>query len=737
MAAKDRATTLLGDLNGGLVAGLLSLPPAMALGALVFGTLGREYLAFGVVSGLISMAVANLVAGALGSVRVMTVGPSTPAALMLAAALSLATQADAVAKSGNPAATAIALVLLVVAFGGLLEVGLGALRLGDLAKFIPFPVVAGQLNGLAFLLIIAQVRPLFGLRGDAAFFAWSTWSACQPLTLAVGMVTITAIVSSRRISPRLPGALVGIVAGTAFFHLLRALGHAASLGPTIGAIPSSFPLPRFALPMWGALGDPTLRATIVALIPTAFGVAALLALGTLLSTLVVDKHTGERSNSSRELMAQGAANLIAACFGGNSVVGFSGVPIANYETGGRTRRSRLVVGLFGLAVLVVLGPLMGQIPTVVFAGTLFTIGISMVDTWSFSLLPKLLSRQERTAAVMLDLAIVVLVAGILVGVSILHGVATGVALSFVLFVVRMSRKTVRRRFSGATVRANAGRSAEELELLAQNGGRIQVLELEGSLFFGAADRLGVQLEAILDTDCATIVLDLERVTDIDSTGAMALGQIVSRAAAKNCGLVFSSVGKDHAFTRVARPSGMLDAVGDDHCFATLDDALCWAEDRLLDDLVGADRYERELPPARTDVLERLDAADLEQFMTYCYARPFDEGELVFAEGDDGDSILFISSGRIDLFKGDADDETRIMTLCPGQVCGEMAIIDGGSRSATARASGRLACHVLTAQQLERMRQEDPQLAARFYRGLSQLLSARLRLANRLSMELRA
>lgn len=736
MPRNTYATTLLGDLNGGLVAGLLSLPPAMALGALVFGALGDDYLAFGVVSGLASMAIANFAAGLLGSVRVMTVGPSTPAALMLAAALSLAMGAEAVTTSKDPAATAIVMVLFVVALAGVLEILLGIFNLGQLAKFIPFPVVAGQLNGLALLLLMAQLRPLFGLATAGSVFSPKTWATWQPLTFLVGAATIAAIVLCKRVSEKLPNALFGIVVGSALYHLLAALGFAAQLGPTIGAIPSGFPPPRYALALWELLAEPSFRPLLFDLVPSALGVAALLALGTLLSILVVDKHTGDRSNSSRELIAQGAANLLASFFGGNSVVGFSGIPIANYETGGRTSLSRLVVGVFGLLVLVVLGPLISRIPTVVFAGTLVTIGVSMADRWSLGLVPKLFSAKERTPTLLFDMAIVITVASILVGVSILHGVAVGVALSCVLFIVRMSRRTIRRQFDGVAIRANVGRNAEELAMLASSGERIQVLELEGALFFGAADRLGVELEKILETEREIVILDLKRVNDVDSTGAMALGQILKRAEARACRLVFSSVGPNHAFARLAAHTGILDAVEGERIFTSLDDALGWAEDQLLDRLLGADRYAKELPLERTDVLERFAAEDVDRLQSFCEKRSYGDGETVFCQGDDGDAIFLITAGRIELFRSDGDDERRIMTLCPGQVCGEMAIIDGGPRSATARAAERLCCYVLTRDQLEAMRKEVPGVAESFYHGLTRLLSTRLRVANRLSMELR-
>ena len=624
----------------------------------------------------------------------------------------------------------------MVVLAGFLELLLGAFKLGELAKYIPFPVVSGQLNGLAFLLIASQLRPLLGLSRESALF--SSWEAILPLNLLVGLVTLGVILLSEKLSKKLPAALVGIVAGSLFYYILVSLGHQASLGPTIGQAPSGFPTPRFAPQILEAAFHPEWRPVLISQIPVAFGVAALLSLGTLLSILVVDKHTGERSDSSRELMAQGAGNMAAALFGNAAVVvGFSGVPIANYDNGGRTRLSRVIAGLFGLVVLVALGPLIGKVPQVVFAGTLFYIGMTMVDKWSFSLVPKLFSSKERTPAVILDLGIVVLVAGIIIGVSILHGVAVGIALSCMLFVVRMSHKTIRRQFCGSAIRANVDRGGEELELLDQSGGRIQVLELEGALFFGAADKLGMQLEQIVDEGCDIIVVDLKRVTDVDSTGAMALAQVLDRARAQGSDIVLGSIGPDHVFRNQASHTGIIDALGEDHCFPTLDDAFSWAEDRLLDKVLGSDRYQNELPLGSVEVLRSLSSEFLEEFKGYCERRQFEDGEIVFREGDPGDEVLLVLSGRIDLFRASVTgDERRIMTLCPGTVCGEMAIIDGGPRSATARASGSLGCFSLPQHRLLEMREKSPALAARFFEGLSKLLSVRLRVANKLNLELR-
>ena len=163
MGGRPSQATLKGDVVGGVVAGILSLPEAMAFGAVVFAGLGREYLSFGVVAGLTALALANLVGAFSGGVRIMTTGPYAVSSLMLSSAVGLLVAEDAAGTSAETAARVVSLLFFIVFLAGLFQALFGLSKLGTLAKYIAYPVIAGMANAIAVLIVLGQIRPMAGL----------------------------------------------------------------------------------------------------------------------------------------------------------------------------------------------------------------------------------------------------------------------------------------------------------------------------------------------------------------------------------------------------------------------------------------------------------------------------------------------------------------------------------------------------------------------------------------------
>ncbi len=725
--------TLKGDVVGGVVAGILSLPEAMAYGALVFVGLGHEYLSFGVVSGLTALALANLVSAFLGGVPIMSTGPYAMSSLMLSSAVALLAAQN---TAGSPAETATRVVVLlffVVFLAGVFQALFGFSKLGNLAKYIPYPVIAGLANAIAVLIFIGQIRPMAGLGKETSFLdPGSVLAGFQPLTLLTGVVTIATIMLGPRVTRKIPGSALGIGVGTGVYYALALAGYRDSLGPLIGSIPFSIPKPGFALDFVSLLGDRSFFSTTASLLPLALGVAVVTSLRTLLGAVTIDNVTRGRSDTSKELVAQGCGNMVNALFGGVAVAGYSGQPLASYQNGGRTLRSRFVVGAFALSVLVFLGPIIGGIPVVVLAGTLVTLAYLTVDRWSLGLVTKLLRKDQRSSGIALDLVLVLVVMGVMLGVGIFEGVGIGIVASIFFFVYRMSKRTIRSRYTAREVRSMFDRNHAEFALLDAEGHRIEIFELEGSLFFGAADGLAATVEQSLTSDVQWVILDFARVTDLDSTGAKLLARLDDIARENGKTIVFSSVDPETGTGRSLVEYGLSDTRT---WFGAIDEALGETEDRLLDEILGEHRYELELDLGQVDALGEMSPQELETFAGYCDRLEYSDGDLLFAQGTPGEHVFFIVKARIDLYldrriasrSGNARGKL-IATLCPGTICGEMAILDGKPRSAKAVARGGLTCYRLSRRSLKRLEDEHPAISYKLLAGIGRELAKRIRQA---------
>jgi SulP family sulfate permease len=323
----------------------------MAYGAIVFVGLGQDYVSFGVTAGLTALALGNLVSAFLGGVRIMCAGPYAMSSLMLSAAVTLLVSQGATGSPDENAARVVVLLFFIVLLAGALQTLFGLSKLGDLAKYIPYPVIAGLANAIAILIFVGQIRPMLGLEKEISLFdVGSVLAGFQPLTLLIGAITVGAILLGPKVIQKIPGAIVGIGVGTGLYYLLFALGYRDVLGPLIGSIPFSIPMPGFALEFASLIGDESFPSTLLSLLPLALGVAVVSSLRTLLAAVTLDNVTRSRSNTSRELVAQGCGNMVSALCGGVAVAGYSGQPLASYQNGGRSLRSRFVGGAFAFAL---------------------------------------------------------------------------------------------------------------------------------------------------------------------------------------------------------------------------------------------------------------------------------------------------------------------------------------------------------------------------------------------------
>jgi anti-anti-sigma factor len=337
----------------------------------------------------------------------------------------------------------------------------------------------------------------------------------------------------------------------------------------------------------------------------------------------------------------------------------------------------------------------------------------------------------------LDLLVVLLVAVSTLVFDPVVGVATGVSLAVLFFLVRMSRSVVRRTYHGDTVRSRQARDPKLMELLAVHGRRIVVFQLEGAIFFGTAEGLADCVEAAARSGAGYVILDLRRVNDLDSTGARIFLQINARLKRAGGSLLLSHPHDNYLVSSILRDLGVASLLGDGALFPDTDTALEWAEDRLLLAHGAGDVLSGEIAVDRLSVLESLSEAECVVVRALLVRRRFRGGEIVIEEGSADRDLFLMSSGTVSV-RVDVPGQgrqRRLASFSAGTVFGELALLDQQPRSATVTADTDVVCHVLSEEAFRALEKEHPGIAIKILKNLGRELSRRVRQANTIISQL--
>jgi len=732
-------SNLRGDLTGGFVAAVVSIPMSIGFGLLAFAPFGERFLSIGILTGLYGAIFLGLVALLLGARTVTIYAPRSLIAFMIG---SIAMQGFAKPPAGpfgqlEPYYLAGAL-LATLSLAGLIQMIFGAVRLGALVRFIPSPVMAGFQNAAALLILYSQLHIMLGLPHRLPPSAlYAALVDAKPLNLALGAATVAVIWIGKRLLRHPPPALLGLLFGMLAYYLLVAAGLEARLGPTLGPISGGSPDGYY----FGAMLAFAVHRAAIDMLPTlllfAFSFAVVASLDTLICSRIVEGMTGQRTAANRVLRLIGGANLVTPLLGGICGGVSVAASTASYKGGARTSLALLVHSAVIFAVVAVLAPLLAKLPLVVVGAVLVVTGVQLVDRWSLQLVRKVISREtvdwHSTA---LDLTVILAVAVTAIAGDIVIAVLIGVGVAVVLFVLRMSRSIVRREQYGDEVHSRRARAAAESALLDAHGRSIVLIELEGPVFFGSAESLAERVDAGVASGVRYVVLDFRRVNDLDSTGARILLQTHERLKAQGVHLLLASVDAAPHVEVVLRGMGVVAAVG--AVFADADHALEWAENHLVAALRPAEAADGEYPFEQLGLLARFTAEEREQFRALLKRREYAAGEILFREGAAQDELYIIvrgsASAKHTIAGGGQEKgvrEQRLVSFAAGTPFGEMALLDRGARSATVQADEGLVCYVLDRPAYERIERDMPEIAIKLLTNLGAELSARLRQSNRM------
>jgi sulfate permease, SulP family len=599
-----------GDFRGAISAAIISLPMSIGYGITAFAPLGIDFIPYAAIIGLHAAIIGGFFAALFGGTPFQISGPKAPLTLLLATVVAgLAASSEIPTTVVHRQMLIVALASFCVLVGGISQLIFGYFRMGSIVKCIPYPVVAGFMNGIALLLIWKQLPILLGIANDVGLGdIFLDFNLVDRLSLMAGCFTMAAILLAKRHLKSIPSSLIGIIIGTAAYHLIVFKTNAIDPVQTLSHINAGIPLPT----IFGEIAGQVTQLRLSTILPDLIGYGIVIgfigSIESLLSSVAIDNRTATRHDSNKELMGQGVGNIAASFFGALPSAGSIPRSFASYQCGGRTRLAGMLCSCFVLAIMLTMGPVISRIPLAVFAGVIICVGFYLFDSWTLQLLRTLRHPTKLKHDVLIDLFVVLCVAITTVTVSPISAVFVGVAISFAYFVVKMGNSTISREYLADHIHSMKKRSAGEIDFLDREGHRIIVFELQGALFFGSANRLADDIEQ--KATCATYcILDMQRVSEIDSTAAKLLIQIHNRFRKENKRLFISHINERHEKWEFLEVMGVVDELSRNSFHATTDKALQWAEDRLLEDQYQLNMAKAH-DPAGLDILKGIQPPEL-------------------------------------------------------------------------------------------------------------------------------
>ena len=721
-----------GDFLGALTAGMVSLPVEANYGVIALAPLGPSYIAMGILAALYCAVFANL-AGLLTGSRTGLLGGTRPTLVLAVAALITELSARVRSVDGPDVPLIMAYLMLTLFMAGSFQVLMGVARIGRIVKYLPYPVLAGFVNGAAILIFLSALQPLVGVPNGASLAGFARdLAAVKPATLAVGFTTLIVALWLPRFTTRIPSLLVAIIAGTSLHYLLALFLAPAQLSGTLGLVAFQMPGVDALRGFSRIFNDRDLLAQVPSLVPPALTLALLATVETLLTASVVDGLLHTRHQSDRELLAQGAANVLASCFGGLPSAAGVGRCANNVRMGARTQLASAIYIL--IAIMFLLGvQLIGYLPLAMTGGIIVAVAFSMIDQWSRRVPRQLLLRHGLTKAqrhsLLANYLVMLLVVAMAVFTNLITAVFFGVLAAMFLFVRRNSVGLIRRELHGDRHHSLRQRSIARMRELEREGWRIVLLELEGALFFGTADQLAREAERIA-VKADYLILDFRRVTEIDVTGARILQQSAQKIAAQRCQLLLASIQPEGGRGRMLTASG-IDGLSDHRFwFQSADFAMEWAENALLQKFELAEPTARVLDVCETQLGRGVKGEHLAVLQAAVSELHFARGAPIFCSGDPADGLYVVVFGSVSVVLGDQHRGKRVASFAPGVVFGELGLLDGGPRAADVRADEAVTVLKLSRNAFEHIREAQPELAAKILFNLGVEMATRLRYTNR-------
>ncbi|NTU69024.1 MAG: sulfate permease [Chlorobiaceae bacterium] len=521
------------DIVSGILVGIVALPLAIAF-AIASGVSPEK--------GLISAVVGGFIISLLGGSRVQIGGPTGAFIVILYGIV------EHYGVNGLMIATLMAGVILVI---------MGVAQFGSLIKFIPYPVIVGFTSGIAVIIFSSQVKDILGLtiaRVPADFIdKWAAYAHALPSfsqpSFLIGMAALLIIVFWPKVSKKIPGPLVAIIATTVAVQLLHL--QVDTIATRFGEIPSTLPPPAM----------PSLDfATVKNLIMPATTIAMLGAIEALLSAVVSDGMIGSRHKSNMELIAQGVANIVSPLFGGIPVTGAIARTATNVKNGGRTPIAGIVHAITLLCIMLIFGPWAKLIPMPTLAAILIVVSWNMSEHHVF----RQLLKSPRS-----DVIVLVTTFGLTVLIDLTVAIEVGMLLAVILFMQRMAGMTNVGVVTGE-LKDEEDKDDPNAIVTRRIPDGVEVFEISGPFFFGAASKFKDAMH-IVGKSASIRIIRMRKVLSIDATGLNMIREMLADCKKTHTTLILSGVHVQPLFA--LQQYGLEEEIGEENIFGNIDDAL--------------------------------------------------------------------------------------------------------------------------------------------------------------------
>lgn len=714
---------LIPNLTAGLISGVLLVIYAISFAALIFSGNLSQYVSIGIGGALFTSVAVSITVALMTSLPGIVIMPQDgPAVIMALMANTIATQMSASASGTEVLSAVIVAIALTSILTGVFCFILGTFKLGDLTRFIPYPVVGGFLAGTGWLLSSSAVSLMSDLPFSFTQLPLLFQSDILIRWLPGFCFAVLILLILRRFNHVLilPGLVLGAIA--LFYLLLFVTGTSINEARDYKLLLNAFPQGG----LWQPLMPSTLLQASWGLIGAQIGnlVAILLvtAIALLLNCTGIELSTRQDIDLNRELRAAGIGNIIAGLGGG--IVGFHALGMSNLSVAKIGAKSRMV-GLIGATVCAIAlftgASMIALFPKPVLGGVALFLGLSFLVEWVYEGWFRLSK---------IDYFLVLLILGIIAAFGFLAGVGVGFMVAIVLFVVNYSRvRPAKHILSGATYPSQAARSVQQSRLLQAEGDQIYILELQGFLFFGTANKLLNQIRQRLShpdlPPLKFVVFSFRSVTGLDSSAILSFTKLQQIAQQQQLTLVFANLP-----LRIQQQLQQGCVLQAEACqvFPDLDRSIEWCEDQILEAI--PQRRRRSLPLALQ--LDNLftNGDHVSGFMGYLEELNMEVGQVLFRQGDRADALYLIELGEVTLSSSVAAQARRIQSLGAGNLVGEMDFYQRVPHQTSAIVDQPSTLYRLSQEAAQQMRREHPEIAATFQELVIGTLSDRLTVSYR-------
>jgi len=711
----------LKDVLGGAAASVLTVTFGLSYALLIFAGPIAPYLSYGVAITFVASAVLATVIAVGSSLPFSIAGPdSSTAAMTGILAASLVERIIAVDPSTPLLSPVLITIAITTVLTGVVLCGFGMTRMGRAIRYVPYPVVGGFLGATGCLIIIGAIRIITDQR-----LQFATLDQFEdPLTLSkLAAACIMAVIlyltwHRSRSSFALPLILIGGVVAAQLMFLLTGISpsEAQARGWTFQPPPSvDFMLPWSTDGLrsypWRILLD--LAGDVVAVI---FVTAS----STLFNTTAIEVASHREANLEQELNATGVANIISGALGGYPGCVSISRSMLNLNSGGTGPLAGITTSAISLLMLLFAPALLGYIPKFVLGGLLLYLGADALHKWIVQ------SRRRLSIIEYVSLLVIIVM---IVQWGVIAGILLGVVIGCATFALSASRiNSIKYSFDGSEFRSSLDRSREAQAVLAAHGSRILGLNLQSYLFFGSANRLYQQVKALLERhpECRFLVFDFKLVTGIDSSAAYSFAQIKQSAQERGVKLVL--VHLPFAAEKTLRSSEFI--TSDVTIMPELDHALEWCENEIIAQYQGHGEEEASLRGWFTQMIGSADEAA--ELIRRCERLEVKAGETIVKAGEMANSMHFILDGRVGVMIPTGDGRmTRVRSLGRYTTIGEMGLVLRAPRNATIQAEVDSVLYVLSTQQFEQIKTDNPTLGQKLLTFFVSVMAERLTFANRL------